>query len=148
VAHPTSTDFPPLRTRGAQLLRLALVEDHRGSLVWGEAGFPVPFEPKRFWCIQRVPPGQTRGDHAHRALHELLVCVHGRCTVSLDDGVEHDEVVLDTPDLGLYVPPLIWTTQHRFSREAVLLALANEQYRPDDYIRDYGEFRALAAGRR
>jgi dTDP-4-dehydrorhamnose 3,5-epimerase-like enzyme len=143
VDHQAST----LRTRGAQLLRLASVQDTRGSLVWGEAGSHLPFEPKRFWCIDQVPPGQTRGGHGHRALHELLVCVHGSCTVSLDDGVERDEVVLDIPELGLYIPPLIWSTQHRFSRDAVLLALANEQYRPEDYIRDYDEFVALAAGR-
>ena len=142
-----STDFPPLRTRGSRLLRVPSIRDARGCLVWGQVGSHVPFEPKRFWCINEVPPGEARGGHGHRALQELLICVQGSCTVSLDDGVEQEEVLLDSPELGLYVPPLIWSTQHRFSNGAVLLALANEQYRPDDYIRDYDEFLALAARR-
>jgi hypothetical protein len=78
-------------------------------------------------------------------MQELLFCVHGSCSISLDDGVERDELVLDTPDLGLYVPPLIWNTQHRFTPDAVLLVLSSEEYRATDYIRDYAEFLALIA---
>jgi hypothetical protein len=145
VVRAALTDFPPLRTRGTRLLRLPSVPGTRGFLVWGQVGSHLPFESKRFWCIHGVPADQTRGNHGHRALHELLVCVHGSCAVTLDDGVVQEDVVLDTPDLGLYVPPLNWNTQHRFSPGAVLLVLASEVYRPDDYIRDYDEFLALAA---
>jgi UDP-2-acetamido-3-amino-2,3-dideoxy-glucuronate N-acetyltransferase len=147
VVHAASTEFPPLRTRGAQLLRLPAARDTRGSLVWGQVGSPMPFEPRRFWCIHHVPPGQSRGGHGHRTLQELLVCLHGSCVVSIDDGVARDEVVLDDPELGLYIPPLFWSTQQRFSADAILLVLASETYRPDDYIRDYDEFLALTAHR-
>jgi UDP-2-acetamido-3-amino-2,3-dideoxy-glucuronate N-acetyltransferase len=140
-----STGFASLRTRGAQLLRLPKVPSARGSLVWGESGAHLPFSPRRFWCIYAVPPGQTRGDHGHRALHEVLICLRGGCTVTLDDGTDSEEVVLDVPDVGLYIPPLIWNTQHRFSPDAVLLVLASEVFRADDYIRDYDEFLALVA---
>jgi len=143
LVHAASTEFPPLRTRGAQLLRLTSVRDTRGSLVWAQVGSHLPFEPKRFWCIHHVPPGQSRGGHGHRTLQELLICVHGSCVASIDDGVEQDEVVLDDPELGLYIPPLFWSTQHRFSADAILLVVASETYRPDDYIRDYDEFLAL-----
>jgi UDP-2-acetamido-3-amino-2,3-dideoxy-glucuronate N-acetyltransferase len=138
-------DSPPLRTRGARLLRLPSVRDTRGSLTWGQVGPHLPFEPRRFWFIQDVPSNENRGNHGHRATQELLVCVHGSCTVSLDDGIGRDQVILDAPDLGLYVPPLIWHTQHRFTSDAVLLVLASEAYRPDEYIREYDEFLALAA---
>lgn len=135
-----SNDLPTLRTRGTRLLRLPSIREARGSLVWGQVVSHLPFVPKRFWCIYEVPPGQTRGNHSHRALQELLFCVHGSCAITLDDGVERDELVLDTPDLALYVPPLVWSTQHRFTPDAVLLVLSSEEYRATDYIRDYTEF--------
>jgi dTDP-4-dehydrorhamnose 3,5-epimerase-like enzyme len=144
VAATALSEFAPLRTRGARLLRLPSVRDERGCLVWGEAGAQLPFEPTRFWVVLGVPEGQSRGDHAHRRLHEVLICLHGSCLVSVDDGAARDEVVLDDAELGLYVPPLVWSRQHRFSADAVLLVLANERYRPDDYIRDYAEFTAIA----
>ena len=144
VAATASSEFTPLRARGARLLRLPVVRDDRGCLVWGEAGTQLPFEPTRFWSVFGVPPGESRGDHAHRLLHEVLVCLRGSCLVSVDDGVARDEVVLDDAGLGLYVPPLVWSRQHRFSADAVLLVLANERYRADDYIRDYAEFTAIA----
>jgi UDP-2-acetamido-3-amino-2,3-dideoxy-glucuronate N-acetyltransferase len=141
----TSNDLRPLRTRGTRLLRLPSVRDPRGSLVWGQIGSHLPFEPKRLWCIQEVPPGQARGNHGHHTLEELLICVHGTCSVALDDGAEREQVVLDAPDLGLYIPPLIWAMQHQFTPGAVLLVLSSDVYRPDDYVRDYDEFLALAA---
>jgi UDP-2-acetamido-3-amino-2,3-dideoxy-glucuronate N-acetyltransferase len=142
------TDPPSLLTRGARWLRLPSIPDERGILVWAQAGTHLPFQPKRFWCIFDVPPDRIRGDHAHRSLDEILFCVQGKCTVTLDDGLHRDEVVLDSRDIGLCIPPLTWNTQRRFSRDAVLFVVASEVYRPDDYIRDYGEFLALAAHHR
>jgi UDP-2-acetamido-3-amino-2,3-dideoxy-glucuronate N-acetyltransferase len=54
--------------------------------------------------------------------------------------------VLDSPRQALYLPPMTWGTQYRYTPDAVLLVLASEKYDPDDYIRDYAEFRRLAAG--
>ena len=38
---------------------------------------------------------------------------------------------------------MIWSTQYKFTRDAVLLVLASDYYDPDEYIRDYHEFLAL-----
>ena len=62
----------------------------------------------------------------------------------LGDGDDR-QVVLDRPDIGIYVPPKVWSTQYAFSDDAVLLVLASHPYDPDDYVRDYGEFRRLLA---
>jgi hypothetical protein len=35
---------------------------------------------------------------------------------------------------------MVWATQYRYSRDAVLLVLASDTYDPDDYIRDYDQF--------
>jgi hypothetical protein len=61
----------------------------------------------------------------------------------LDDGRERDDVGLDRPDVGLYVPPRVWAAQFHYSADAVLLVLASDAYDPDDYIRSYEEFLRL-----
>ena len=50
---------------------------------------------------------------------------------------------LDRPNIGLFVPAMIWCIQYKYSADAVLLVFATESYNPDDYIRDYDEFLAL-----
>ena len=58
----------------------------------------------------------------------------------VDDGTHRQEFVLDRPDFGVHVMPMIWGTQYRYSSDAVLLVLASHPYDADDYIRDYDQF--------
>jgi dTDP-4-dehydrorhamnose 3,5-epimerase-like enzyme len=125
---------------GVHLYELPVIRDSRGSLSFAQYQETLPFLPKRYFIVYDVPEGQTRGAHAHRAVHQLLACVKGSCIVSLDDGKTRDEVLLDRPELALYIPPRIWATQKQFSRDAVLMVLASEVYDPDAYITDYNEF--------
>ncbi len=60
----------------------------------------------------------------------------------LFDGERSEEIVLDRPELALHVPPMVWTTQYKYSPDAVLLVLASDVYREEDYIRDFEEYRA------
>ena len=54
---------------------------------------------------------------------------------------------LDAPDHALYIPPMIWATQYKYSSDGVLIVLASQPYDPSDYIRDYDEFLSLRSGR-
>jgi hypothetical protein len=65
-------------------------------------------------------------------------------TAVVDDGEHREEIVLDRPSVGLYMPALTWGTQYRYSPDAVLLVLASDRYDVEDYIDDYEEFRALS----
>lgn len=76
-------------------------------------------------------------------VHSFLVCVAGSCAFIADDGEHREEIMLNSPGLGLFVPPMIWGIQHKYSLDAVLLVFASQFYDPNDYIRDYGEFLEL-----
>ncbi len=128
------------RVEGASIYRLPLVQDLRGYLCAAEN---LPFEIKRFFLVFDVPSREVRGEHAHRQCHQFLVCTHGECRIIADDGREREEIVLDSPSVGLHLAPMVWATQYRYSPDAVLLVLASEVYQPADYIRDYAEFCAL-----
>lgn len=115
--------------------------DESGALTFIEGEHHIPFAIARVYYIYQVTPEKVRGHHAHKELEQYLMCVHGTCTVVLDDGIEKETVVLDAPNKGLYVGSNVWRTME-FSQDAVLLVLASQPYEEPDYIRDYGEFLA------
>ncbi|RKF12374.1 isomerase [Roseovarius spongiae] len=124
---------------GAMYLMRRVV-DARGGLTVGEVAKELPFAPARYFLVFDVPSSELRGEHAHRQCHQFLICVHGSCRVLLDDGDRRCEVTLDRPDLGVYMPPMIWGTQYRYSRDAVLLVFASHGYDAADYLRTYDDF--------
>ena len=134
----------PSDVRGVVLHELPYIEDMHGSLSVGEFERSVPFSPKRYFLVFDVPSSEIRGEHAHRACCQFLVCVKGSCKVVADDGKHRREFLLDRPNLGLYLPAMTWGVQYKYSGDAVLLVFASHFYDPEDYIRDYGEFEALA----
>jgi UDP-2-acetamido-3-amino-2,3-dideoxy-glucuronate N-acetyltransferase len=118
-------------------------EDMRGHLSVGNFASEVPFVPKRYFIVHKVPTRKVRGEHAHRKCQLFLVCIAGECRVVVDDGFIREEYELNDPNVGIYIPPMIWGTQYSFSADAALLVFASEPYNSGDYIRDYSEFLKL-----
>jgi len=129
--------------RGVGVVRLPRHSDIRGSVAVTEFERDLPFTPRRAFMVFDVPSAETRGEHAHRQCHQVLVCISGSCSVAVDDGESRQEFVLDDPTIALHIPPLVWSTQYRYSAGSVLLVLASLEYDPGDYIRDYDEFLGL-----
>lgn len=150
----SATEFPAQRdelrlaTNGPKLTRLPLVQDLRGNLSFAEVEKHLPFAVKRYFVIWDVPSKDVRGEHAHRTLEQFLICLRGSCRVLLDDGHVREEVVLNSPTLGLYMPPLIWSVQFSHSPDSMLLVLASETYDAGEYVREYEEFLRLSGASR
>jgi UDP-2-acetamido-3-amino-2,3-dideoxy-glucuronate N-acetyltransferase len=128
---------------GVSLHRMLRVVDIRGSLTVGEFDRSIPFQVKRYFIVFDVPSMETRGEHAHRVCHQFLICVRGSCAVVADDGTHRQEFLLDRPDIGVHLPPMVWGIQYKYSADAVLLVYASHYYDSEDYIRNYAEFRQL-----
>ncbi len=141
-------DSKPCSVRGVSIISLPTFQDMRGTLSVGEVGPQLPFQPQRWFVVYDVPSKDVRGEHAHRSLHQFLVCVHGSCTLMVDDGQNRAEIALDRPDVGVHIPPMVWAAQYKYSTDAVLLVLASAPYDAADYIRDYDEFLALVNPKR
>jgi hypothetical protein len=122
------------------LFLMRRISDARGELTVGEVPTEVPFSPTRYFVVFGVPSLELRGEHAHKKCQQFLMCLHGTCRVLLDDGHNRCEVSLDRPDMGVFMPAMIWGTQYRYSPDAVLLVFASRPYEADDYIRDYDDF--------
>jgi UDP-2-acetamido-3-amino-2,3-dideoxy-glucuronate N-acetyltransferase len=129
--------------RGVTVHHFSVISDLRGDLIVGEFQKQIPFTPMRYFMVFGVPSREIRGEHAHYTCHQFLVCVRGNCSVVADDGKSRVEVGLDTSQKGLYLPPMTWGIQYKYSPDAVLLVFASHHYDGGDYIRDYDEFLAL-----
>jgi hypothetical protein len=132
----------PLNAGSSALYLMRKIIDTRGSLTVGEIPAELPFIPARYFAVFGVPSLELRGEHAHKRCQQFMICLHGSCRVLLDDGNRRCEVVLDQPDIGIFMPEMIWGTQYRYSTDAVLLVFASMPYESDDYLRTYDEFTA------
>lgn len=125
---------------GVRVIRLTHAEDLRGSLVAANFSSDLPFDVKRFFTVFDVPSSDARGAHAHKECHQFLVAISGSLRALVSDSSATQEFTLDSPRYGLYMPPMTWGTQYRYSSDAVLLVLASHPYDPDDYIRSWDDF--------
>jgi UDP-2-acetamido-3-amino-2,3-dideoxy-glucuronate N-acetyltransferase len=127
--------------------QLSLVRDMRGNLTFGEFERDIPFTPKRYFIIFDVPNHRIRGEHAHKTCHQYLLCLQGSCHVICDDGQSRKEYVLNSIQKGLHIPPMVWGIQYKYSSDAMLMVFASDYYDPNDYIRNYEEFKTLVLKR-
>jgi hypothetical protein len=133
VATPTVSD--------ARVVSLA----SRAHVVEVHGGSDLPFLLARVYYLYAVPPGMSRGAHAHKKLEQLIVAVGGSFDIRLDDGTTSRTVRLDRPDAGLLVPRMLWRDLKNFSPRAVCLVLASLPFDEADYLREYDAYAAFRA---
>ena len=115
--------------------------DERGWLVVAEGNKDVPFDIKRIFYIYGTEPEAVRGQHANRNSEFVLVNVAGSCKVLTRDGKGDDTVFeLNKPNMGLYIPKMVWKDMYDFSSDSILLCISSEAYDPNEYIRSYEAF--------
>ena len=92
------------------------IRDAKGTLTFLESGRHLPFDIQRVFYLHDVPLGESRGAHAHKTLHQAMICLAGSFDVLLDDGARRRTVHLERPWEGLYVPPMVWDAESNFAR--------------------------------
>ena len=120
--------------------------DERGRLVIVEGGIDIPFEIKRVFYIFASDPEVIRGRHANRRSEFILINVAGTSKVRVIDRSGNEMIIhLNRPHTGVYIPAMVWKDMYDFSPDSVLLVLSSEHYDPDEYIRDFEEFKKVSA---
>ena len=119
---------------------LPKITDPRGNLTFVESERHVPFEIKRVFYLYDVPTGFDRGAHAHKKLHQFLICLSGSFDVNLDNGTSQSTVHLNRPWQGLHIPPMVWAAEVNFDPGSICLVLTSDYFDEADYYRDYDQF--------
>ena len=124
------------------LLQFPKITNRSGNITPVTNSVEIPFDVKRIFYIYDIPGGESRGAHAHRECHQLLIAASGSFEVLLDDGKIQRIVQLNRSYQGLHIPSMIWASEINFSSGAICLVLASHKYEAGDYIRDYEIFKS------
>ncbi len=117
--------------------------DQNGKLIAIEGNKNIPFDIKRIFYIYGSKSDAIRGQHANRDSEFVLINVSGKCAIKLKDEKNERIVYLDKPNKGLYIPRMVWKDMYDFSKDSVLLVLANTYYNKDEYIKDFNEYLSI-----
>ncbi|EKR74246.1 sugar 3,4-ketoisomerase [Leptospira noguchii] len=116
-------------------------DDRDGNLIILEGMKDVPFEIKRIYYINNLENSVSiRGQHAHKEIEQVIFCVSGSFTLKLDDGKAKQEILMNRDNVGVLLGKMLWHTMENFSSGCILLVVASDYYREDDYIRNYSDF--------
>ena len=135
-----------LQVKHSGLVSLPRIIDERdGVLCIMNSLQEIPFEIKRMYYINNLDSKSSlRGKHAHRTLRQVIFCINGCFTLTLDDGEKQQDILMREDNIGIILDPMLWHTMHDFSTGCVLLVAASDYYDETDYIRNYDEFICLA----
>ena len=123
-----------------RIIEIPRIGDSRGALSVIEGEPLIPFIPGRFFYIYGVPQNAVRGCHALKHTEELIIALAGSFTITVDDGDSKADVLLDRPDKGIYIPPLVWHELHDFAPGTVCGVIASKPYDKNGYYRSYEDF--------
>ncbi len=123
-----------------KILEFKVSSDDRGSLVALENSIDIPFDIKRVYYLFKNNNKTVRGQHAHKNLKQVYVAVSGSCKVRITNENKSEVVTLDKPTIGILFDQIIWRELFDFSADCVLMVLADDLYKEEDYIRNYEEF--------
>jgi hypothetical protein len=126
-----------------RVLNLPQIGDRQGHITALNNEIDIPFSVNRVFYLYDIPGGESRGAHAHKECHQLLVAASGSFEVLIDDGFTQRLVQLNKPNVGLHIPPGIWASEINFSSGAICLVMASHEYNEMDYIRDYETFKTM-----
>ena len=128
-----------------QTINLPSNNDNRGSLTFLESNNHVPFQIQRIYYLYDLDASKKRGYHAHKKLKQLIIALSGRFEIYLNDGKKDKTISLESPNIGLFICPMIWREIKSLSSKNVCLVIASEKYQESDYIRNFKEFLKLSS---
>lgn len=121
------------------LIKIPKIKDE-GYLFFAQHPKSIPFEIKRVYFITKPNNGSVRGKHSHKKLKQILFCIQGSVKMVLDNGSQKESVILDDPSKGIFLEPFVWHEMHELDKRTILLVLASDIYKAEDYVRNYDDF--------
>ena len=125
-----------------KIIELPLFKDiKKGSLIATESK-NLSIEIKRGFQII-APKNSIRGEHSHKIHTQIMICSSGVIEIECDDGKSKKTFSLSRPNIGLSVPPNIWSKQTYKTDQSILTVFADAEYDESEYVRDYRSFLKL-----
>lgn len=117
-----------------KLISLPKIENIKGNLTFIEANNHIGFSINKVMWIYNLSEGDKYGGYKLAGTYQFILSLSGSVYVNLKDGNNDFFFYLNSPSLGLYVPPFHWIRIENFLSESVLLILASTNFTDKDYI--------------
>ena len=140
-----SLKIPKIKVKNSDIIKLQFFNDFPdGNLTIGQVGKEIPFAIKRFYYINNLfNNNAVRGKHAHRKTEQYIFCLNGKFRLELDDGKNKQSFTMNNSGWGVQLGKMLWHNMKDFSHDCVILVVANDYYKKEDYVRNYQEFLKL-----
>lgn len=125
------------------LINLPKILDDRGNLSFLENSEHIPFDIKRVYWIYDVPGGEAWGGNAYHSSSEVIIALSGSFDIVVHSGRRSQIFSLNRSYFALHIPAMHWKTMQNFSTNSLALVVSNTLYNPEQYIRDWEEFKSL-----
>jgi len=124
-----------------KIIELPKIQDPRGNLTFLQHPDHLPFDIKRVFWIYDVPGGETRGGHAYKNQHEVIISLSGSfdVVVTLPNNTTQ-RYTLNRSYFALYIPPMHWRHIENFSTNSVSLHLCDGAFDEHDYLRNLTDY--------
>ena len=100
----------------------------------------LPFGCKRAYWVGRFDDGVVRGNHAHKTLNQVFIVLQGEVEFTFFRGTKKSVVTLTEQDDYHLVLPGIWRTFQSRKPGSVLLVFCDQEFREEDYIRNWEDY--------
>lgn len=123
-------------------IKLKKIIDERGIL------FPIeynklPFKIKRTYILSDMQKNVFRAGHAHKKLNQIIFCLSGKIKIFLSngDGKSNKKQFIMSPNTkAIWLKPGLWRELKNLDKNSVVMVLASDNYKENDYIRNYQQF--------
>jgi hypothetical protein len=115
--------------------------DETGFVSVAEYNEQIPFEIQRLYWIYGFGEETVRGNHAYKSGKQVLICMAGEVMLTVESpSGEIYEFKLTSPSEGVYIPGTYWR-KVKVNKGNVILCISSHRYDPENYVRNYSEFR-------
>lgn len=122
------------------LIELPCITSKKCILSIIEASKQCNFQIKRQYFLKTSSEKAARGRHSHKNLKQLLVCLLGEAVIKIEGPEGNYRFELNSAKKALFIPPAYWR-EIKLYPNTILSVLASEEYKEDDYIRNYEDFK-------
>jgi dTDP-4-dehydrorhamnose 3,5-epimerase-like enzyme len=121
-----------------KIVNLSLIEINEGKLFYFYNNKKLKFKINRFYFFKNVKSNTTRANHAHKKTKQVFVCLKGSASFKLSNSKKVIKIIKlkeQNKKLLVIIKPT-WTEIFNFSKNCILLVLADREFSKSDYIFD------------
>lgn len=121
-----------------KIVNLNLIKTNEGQLFYFYNKEKLKFKINRFYFFKNIKFKTTRANHAHKKTKQIFVCLKGSVSFKLSNSKKVIKIIKlkEQNKKILFIIKPTWLELFNFSKNCILLVLADRNFSKSDYIFD------------